>query len=46
MDAADFDPSRLRLYQAAAAFLAGVWIAEIPRTDILEKPLEGRSTPA
>ena len=46
MDAADFDPSHLHLYQSAAAFLAGVWIAEVPRADVLKRPLDGRDTPS
>jgi hypothetical protein len=44
-DMCGFDPPGARLYLAAAAKLAGLWIAEVPREKIPGRYLEGRSTP-
>jgi hypothetical protein len=44
-DMGTFDPSRSRLYLAAAAHLCALWIKESPRDKILNNLLAGRSTP-
>jgi hypothetical protein len=43
LDMGSFDPQYQRLYLAAAAHLAAVWIAEYPRERILDHLLSGRT---
>jgi hypothetical protein len=40
-----FDPQYKRLYLAAAARLAGLWVTEVPREKITEKMMAVRPTP-
>lgn len=44
-DMCGFDPQHWRLYMASAAKLCALWIGETPRQKIVDRFLDGRSTP-